>query len=106
MPAQCAVLIFTPYFHGDERYLANAHKFAPDHRLRKRPDNHSALVPFSDGPAFYPGQQLVLLLTSALLADRIKDNQFNLKTPHLVPDKPLPGTLNNYSLRFTLKSVP
>ena len=102
MPAQCGVLIYTPYFHRDERHVADAHKFAPDRWLSQGSENDSALVPFSDGPAFCPGRQLVLMLTSALLSELVNDNRFTLVSHRLASDRPLPGTLNHYSIRFSV----
>ncbi|MDP9987964.1 cytochrome P450 [Arthrobacter oryzae] len=57
------------------------------------------MVPFSDGPVRCPGHQLVLL-TSALLARLLQDSTFTLESHRLSPDRPLPGTLNHFGLRF------
>jgi hypothetical protein len=52
-----------------------------------------------------PGRNLVLLTTSAMLAALIDDRQVRLKPPtRLDPQRPLPGTLNNYALRFEFDS--
>lgn len=50
-----------------------------------------------------PGRQLVLLVTSAMLAALVHDRRVLLKPPpRLDPREPLPGTLNNYALRFQI----
>ncbi|WP_026533555.1 cytochrome P450 [Arthrobacter sp. H41] len=104
MPARCGVLIFAPYFHRDERNLPRAHQFAPERWLEDESGDSGGwpLVPFSDGPVVCPGKQLVLLLTSAALAQLIGGTDFRLTSHHrLDPQGRLPGTLDNYSLRFT-----
>ena len=107
MPARCGVLVFAPYFHRDGRRLPQADTFDPGLWLQ----HHDALpgdpedwgvVPFSDGPARCPGRQLVLLLTSALLARLLQDNTFTLESHRLSPGRPLPGTLNHFALRFSI----
>lgn len=106
MPAGCGVLIFAPYFHRDERNLSRAHQFAPERWLEDESGDSGGwpLIPFSDGPVVCPGKQLVLLLTSAALARLIGETDFHLKSHHrLDPSGRLPGTLDNYSLRFALE---
>ncbi|WP_458112091.1 cytochrome P450 [Arthrobacter sp. R1-13] len=105
MPEETGVLIFAPFFHRDDRHLPQAHSFLPDVWLTRNPDDADwPLVPFSDGPAFCPGRQLVLLLTSAMLSYLLEKTQFRLaSSQHLSPSEPLPGTLNHFSLRFTTK---
>ncbi|WP_026549210.1 cytochrome P450 [Arthrobacter sp. Br18] len=103
MPAKCGVLIFAPYFHRDERNLPRAHQFAPERWLDDDGGDSDGwpLVPFSDGPVVCPGKQLVLLLTSAALAQLIDRTDLHLTSRHrLDPQGRLPGTLDNYSLRF------
>ncbi|WP_309108900.1 cytochrome P450 [Arthrobacter sp.] len=105
MPQDCGVLIFAPYFHRDDRHLPQAHSFLPEVWLTRNPDDADwPLVPFSDGPVYCPGRQLVLMLTSAMLSYLIEKRQFSLaSSQHLSPRDPLPGTLNHFSLRFTAK---
>lgn len=64
----------------------------------------SALIPFSAGPAVCAGQQLVLLLTSLMLASLLRDRELRLESPtRLNALRPLPATLNNFSLRFSIR---
>lgn len=103
MPAQTGVIIYTPFFHRDDQRLPCADRLSPEIWLQDRPPEHAALVPFSDGPARCPGRDLVLLVTSAMVGALIKDREIRLKpATRLEPDRPLPGTLNNYSLRFAI----
>ena len=60
-----------------------------------------ALVPFSGGPAFCPGKNLVLLLGSTMLVRLMDGREVRPRPPApLHPDRPLPGTLNPFALRF------
>ncbi|WP_049830113.1 cytochrome P450 [Arthrobacter sp. RIT-PI-e] len=100
MPEDCGVLVYAPYFHRDERSLRSAHNFAPDRWLTEEDDGWP-LVPFSDGPVVCPGKQLVLLLTSAALAALVDGHDFAVeKGQALDPARPLPGTMDNYSVHL------
>ena len=103
MPPHTGVIIFTPYFHRDEERLAYANLFAPDIWLADRSPEHSAIVPFSGGPARCPGRQLVLLLTSAMVATLISHRDLRAASPsRLDRQRPMPATLNHFTLRFQL----
>ena len=110
MPARCGVLVFAPYFHRDGRRVPQADSFDPG-RWLQQPDAGSGdpeawgVVPFSEGPVRCPGRQLVLLLTSALLARLLRDNAFTLESHRLSPEQPLPGTLNHFALQFRVSSL-
>jgi cytochrome P450 len=101
MPPRTGIAIFAPFFHRDEKRLPYAHHFAPELWLDDRATDDWPLIPFSGGPGQCPGQNLVLLLSSATLAELLDGRQVRLKPPaRLDSRRPLPGTLNNYSLRF------
>lgn len=102
MPAETGILIYTPFFHRDDEVLPYADRFAPEVWLDSERDPKAwPLIPFSGGPAICPGRHLVLLLTSTVLAALIDERQVWLKPlTRLDPRRPLPGTLDNYSLRF------
>ena len=106
MPARCGVLVYVPYFHRDGR---QADSFDPGLWLQQdaMPGDPESwgVVPFSDGPARCPGRQLVLLMTSALLARLLREDTFALESARLSPDRPLPGTLNHFALRFRVSPV-
>ncbi|MHA7282721.1 cytochrome P450 [Arthrobacter sp. TMS2-4] len=100
MPADCGVLVYAPYFHRDERSLRSAHNFSPERWLTEEDDGWP-LVPFSDGPVVCPGKQLVLLVTSAALAALVGGHDFRVEEGQVLdPDSPLPGTMDNYSVRL------
>jgi cytochrome P450 len=113
MPAQTGVLIFAPFFHRDDERLPFAHAFHPDVWIEDDPEVKGfppriwPFVPFSGGKAHCPGQSLVLLLTSNMLAALIGDRSVRLKDPHRMPPGRLPGSQNHFTLRFELgESIP
>lgn len=104
MAADCGILIYAPYFHRDDQHLPYAHHFTPAQWLDRDAADDWPLVPFSDGPAVCPGRQLVLMLTSAMLARLIEEKDFTLVTDQkLDANQPLPGTLNNYAVRLAVR---
>jgi cytochrome P450 len=95
------VFIFAPLFHRDATNLDEADRFAPELWLEHRDQADWPLIPFSGGPAMCPGRNLVLLTTSHFLGRLIDRRAVRLERPRdLGPHRPLPGTLNNYGLRF------
>jgi cytochrome P450 len=104
IPLNTGLVIFTPFFHRDDERLPWADSFSPELWMNEQPDPQTcALVPFSEGPAVCPGRDLVLLLSTAMLAELLTDIQIRLKIPaRLTANQPLPATLNHYKLRFEL----
>ncbi|CAM01397.1 cytochrome P450 [Saccharopolyspora erythraea NRRL 2338] len=97
LPAGTAFLVFAPLFHRDETAADFAHAFTPEAWLDGRAEHHSALVPFSAGPGRCPGENLVLLVTSTLLAVLMRDAEFEPgEGPALGPQGPLPATFDNF----------
>lgn len=103
VPAGSAVAIFAPFFHRDEQVLPYADRFSPGIWLDGTASGNPALVPFSAGHGECPGRNLTLFLSSTLLAALLQRQDFRLasRSP-LDPPHPLPGTLNNYALRFAV----
>ncbi|MHB0775135.1 cytochrome P450 [Halomonas sp. WWR20] len=103
MPAHTSILIFTPYFHRDDRHLDYADRFSPELWLKPRDAGDWPLIPFSGGPGICPGRHLVLLLTSTFLARLIEQHEVRLESPtRLNESQPMPALLDNYTLRFQL----
>jgi hypothetical protein len=110
MPAGTGVLLFTPFFHRDDARMACADRFTPelwrkDDKVRDAQDRDWPLIPFSSGPAMCPARHLVLMLTSVMLGTLIDDDvdgaRLRLVQQGRLNPARLPGTLDNYSLRFT-----
>jgi len=102
MPARTGILVFAPFFHRDDQRLAYAHRFTPDLWLHARSDAEWPLVPFSAGPVVCPARHLVQMLSSAMLAALIDGQEPKLVSEQKMVPGQLPGTLNNYGLRFAL----
>ena len=103
VPARTAFVILAPFFHRDEQTLPYADRFEPEIWLDGRADNNPALVPFSAGPGACPGRNLMLYVSSTLLATLIQRQDFQLTAPSPVdPPRALPRTLNNFALRFAV----
>jgi cytochrome P450 len=103
LKAGAGVLIFAPFFHRDDTRLPEADTFAPElwpEGELVRPD--LGLVPFSDGPGICPGRDVVLLVTTTLLARLLERHRFT--TDALDATKPLPGTLSPFRLTLPLAS--
>jgi hypothetical protein len=101
LPKGTGILIFAPFFHRDDEHLDFAHKFTPELWLKERSEKDWPLIPFSGGPAICPGRNFVLMMTTAMIASIIEKHDVRLLPPdRLRADAPMPGTLNNYDLRF------
>lgn len=103
IPAGTALIIFAPYFHRDHERLTHADSFCPEAWLDGEAGEDWALIPFSAGPAECPGRNLVLLITSTLLALLLQRHRFRLAQPSaLRGGDHLPATLSPFDLRFDL----
>ncbi|MBM7814785.1 cytochrome P450 [Saccharothrix algeriensis] len=106
LPAGTNVVVSSPYFHRDERVLAQPDRFHPEVWLDGRGEEQWALLPFSRGGSRCPGENLVLLTTTAILADLLRRHDFRLTHPRLLgPVAPLPGSLDHFRLRFDVRPV-
>jgi cytochrome P450 len=95
------VLIATPAFHRDPTLLPFANDFVPDIWLDGRAEEYPQLVPFSAGPAQCPGRNLVLFVTSTVIAHMLSAMRLELQSrPSLDPQRPLPVTLNQFGVAF------
>ncbi len=104
LPAGTGILIFAPFFHRDDERLPNAHRFAPEAWLNRDPAHAPPFLPFSAGPAACPARHLVPMLASMVLARLLASGRrLVLCDPErLDPARPLPGTLDPFTLRFAL----
>ncbi|GAB3212632.1 cytochrome P450 [Marinactinospora endophytica] len=100
VPQGTPFLILTSFFQRDPA-LPYADAFTPEVWLDGRADANWALAPFSRGPGHCPGQNLVLLVTTALLAELVRQRDYQLAEPSdLDPGRPLPHTLDHFALDF------
>nr|WP_305780763.1 cytochrome P450 [Nocardia nova] len=103
--AGAGLLIPVPAFHRDPDLLPFAHSFDPDIWLDGRAERYPQLVPFSAGPARCPGRDLVLFLTTSLLAHLIDELDLELRShPQPTPAAALPITFDNFRIDFTARA--
>jgi cytochrome P450 len=96
-----SVLIATPAFQRDPDLLPFANDFVPDIWADGRAEQYPQLVPFSAGPAECPGRNLVLFVTSTVIAHLLSTMRLELQsTPLLDRHRPLPATLNQFGVVF------
>ncbi|CAN5643460.1 cytochrome P450 [soil metagenome] len=101
MPKDTGILVYSNYFHRDDRHLEYAHRFAPEVWSHERTDDDWPLVPFSRGPVGCPAQNLVLMITSTMLAALLRKGHYQERAPRkLYATHPMPSMLDNNTLRF------
>ncbi|WP_350275516.1 cytochrome P450 [Kribbella sp. HUAS MG21] len=67
-PAGTEFVIMSSVFHRDDEALDFANRFEPEVWLDGRSDGAWPIIPFSEGPAGCPGQNVVLLTTSTAVS--------------------------------------
>jgi cytochrome P450 len=103
IPAGTGFIIFTPFFHRDDRHLPFANRFAPEVWTEGEVPAGWPLIPFSEGPAVCPGRELVLLLSTAMITAILKRARVRLLPGRLRAGEEMPATLNHFALRFELR---
>lgn len=104
LDAGTAFVIMASAFHRDAETLPFADRFAPEVWETDEAQRYPQLVPFSAGPARCPGRNLVLQVTSTVLARLLGRAHLEVtSSPRLGPDRPLPLGLNNFGLRFAMR---
>jgi cytochrome P450 len=98
--AGATVVIFTPFFHRDERRVPEAHHFVPELWTAPGGTRGWPFLPFSDGPAGCPGRDVVLRTVSQVVAGVLRGRDYKVLGARLHPDRPLPGTLSPFQLRL------
>lgn len=101
LPKGAGLLILAPYFNRDPQ-LPFADRFAPEIWDGEPLAAVPGIVPFSDGPAFCPARNLVLLLGAAALGILAPRTAGLADADRLDPTRPLPSALDNFTLKFAL----
>jgi cytochrome P450 len=96
------VMIPAAVFHRASSF-AFANRMAPEIWLDGSGDADWSLNLFSRGGAQCAGRNLALVLTTASLAELLRQAQFVLLSPKLSPDRPLPYGLNPLTTRFAVR---
>lgn len=106
IPEGAQVVIYAPFFHRDDASVDAAHRFAPEHFPEGRAPRGSRFVPFSEGDGICPARDLVPMVGAMALAELLATHTPRLSDPdRLPPGRPLPPTLDNYTLEFALSPV-
>ena len=106
IPENTSMLIYAPFFHRDDEHVDAAHRFEPDLWARERTEHDWPFVPFSAGPVICPGRNLVLHVTSTVVGRLLTERDLVLEDHPLDPRRPLPFTLNPFTLRFHTEHRP
>lgn len=100
------VPIYVPYCHRNQRFLPQADRFAPELWLEPSTASGPILIPFSSGPAVCPGRNLVLLVTSSLLAQMLSRAELRQASPRGVTGAgPVPATFSPFELGFRVRPI-
>jgi cytochrome P450 len=101
LPRGTNLIIYVPFFHRDDERLACADRFDPELWLDRDPAAVMPFVPFSAGPTACPGRHLVAMIGAAWLAALLCDGHYEFLNPlELGPHRPLPRTLDHFSIRL------
>lgn len=97
LPEKTSFLIMSGFFHRDPDAMHQADAFAPEAWLSGAGRRSWSVFPFSAGPAECPGRDLVLLITTTVLAELLRHDRFDTVPPLR---EPLPKTLDHTALRL------
>jgi hypothetical protein len=104
LDAGTSLVIFAPFFHRDDTRLLYADRFEPELWLGRPSLDRWPLIPFSDGPVVCPGQNLVLLTTSTMVAALLEHLDVALDpADRLRGDQPMPSVLSPFDLAFATR---
>ena len=99
------ILIFAPFLHRDDKTLAQAHRLDPSlwQQGNERPD--LGLLPFSHGPVICPAVRFVPLIATLAMKSLLSRSRLTLSEDQRLSPERLPGTLDNYTLRFSASAA-
>jgi cytochrome P450 len=102
VPAGTRVLIPAAVFHRTRR-VPYANRLAPEIWLDGSGESDWSLNLFSRGGAQCAGRNLALVLTTASLAEMLRQAEFGLLKPKLTADRALPYGINPLTTRFAVR---
>jgi hypothetical protein len=103
VPAGTQLLIVNTFNHRDRDAVPFADRFEPEAWLSGEAEDDWQFNHFSHGPQGCPGAELALLVGKAMIAP-VLARGVQLLEPRLDPEKPLPHSLDFFSLKFELRS--
>jgi cytochrome P450 len=105
VPAGTQVLIVNTFNHRDRDDLGDrADSFEPEQWVTGDARDDWQFNHFSHGPQGCPGVALALLVGRTMLATLLRERDVQLLAPSLDPAKPLPHSLDYFSLRFSFSN--
>ena len=100
-PAGTEFAIVSSVFHRDDEALDFANDFEPAAWLDGRTDGSWPIIPFSEGPAGCPGENVVLLTTSTAVSHVATRYDIDVDpTTRARLSGPMPGTFNHATVRI------
>jgi cytochrome P450 len=97
------ITIFTPFLHRDDETIADAHTFNPQRWIGAIARPETGLVPFSYGPVQCPAAHFVPMVASLAMRCILGRLDLQLTEQQRLPLERLPGTLDNFTLRFSAR---
>jgi cytochrome P450 len=104
LPIGAKVLIPVSAHHRARR-LPHANRFAPDLWLDGTADADWQMNVFSRGGAQCAGRNLALVLGTASLAELLRQREFELLSPKLASNRPLPYGINPLKVRLAVRGA-
>lgn len=101
-PAGTSVLAPMGFHQRDPLHVPAADLFVPGRWLSPEADGDTRMAPFSHGEGRCPGDQLALLLTTAVCAEVLRCHRLTGGRPRLDPHRPLAGTVDTAGIRLRL----
>jgi cytochrome P450 len=102
VPAETQVLIVNTFNHRDRETHEFADRFAPDQWITGSAGEDWSFNHFSHGPQGCPGVELAILVGKTMLGTLVGEREPQLLEPELDPGRPLPHTLDYFSLKIAL----
>lgn len=104
-PEGTSFVIVSSFFHREDQPPSRADLFAPEIWLDGDPDYQRGLIPFSAGPVRCPGENLVLFVTSTLVAAMVERSEFRLLRKSIIDiEGHLRRTVNHTSQKFAVSA--
>jgi cytochrome P450 len=98
------LLIVNAFTHRDREEFSFADRFDPEQWVSGEAAQEFSFNQFSHGPQGCPGTALALFVGKAVLGGLLRAFEARLVEPQLEPQKPLPYSLDYFTLRFALKA--
>jgi cytochrome P450 len=97
------IMIVNTFNHRDrDAFPDSADRFSPEQWVSGGAADDWSFNHFSHGPQGCPGVALSLLVGREMLSTVLREHQVRLLAPGLDASKPLPHSLDYFSLRFAL----